>query len=162
METATVAVKPRRDDCLAVLVVAAREVFETMLNTKLIPVFEPAQSVRLDWTAMVGLAGMLCGVVTFSCDEQSAIQIASKMLGTHLDEADERAGDAVGEICNMIAGSFKHKINGLSDHCWLSPPTVVTGTDYRVHRQADSSMEFCRVTFVFEGTPIFVSLEIRK
>jgi chemotaxis protein CheX len=47
----------------------------------------------------------------------------------------EQTADALGEVCNMIAGSFKHKVNGLSERCALSPPSVVTGKDYRVHRQ---------------------------
>jgi chemotaxis protein CheX len=162
METIDTAAKPQRHDWLPLLITSVREVFETMLGTRPVPVFEPAQKVRLDWTAMVGLAGQLSGVVTFSCDEKSATQIASKMLGVQIQSPDERSGDAVGEVCNMVAGNFKHKINGLSDHCLLSPPTVVTGTDYRVHRQAAKAVETLQVTFAFEGAPIYVSLEIRQ
>jgi chemotaxis protein CheX len=47
----------------------------------------------------------------------------------------EQTEEALGEVCNMIAGSFKHKVNGLSERCALSPPSVVTEKDYRVHRQ---------------------------
>jgi CheY-specific phosphatase CheX len=47
----------------------------------------------------------------------------------------EQTEEALGEVCNMIAGSFEHKVNGLSERCALSPPSVVTGKDYRVHRQ---------------------------
>lgn len=161
METVNAAAKPPLEDWLPLLVNSVREVFETMVGARPVPAPEPANKVRLDWTAMVGLAGKLCGVVSFSCDEKSAMQLASKMLGISLDEVDDRAGDAVGEVCNMIAGNFKHKINGLSDGCLLSPPTVVTGTDYRVHRQASKAPRSLHVSFVFEGAPIYVTLEVR-
>jgi chemotaxis protein CheX len=98
---------------LSLLSLSVREVFETMLATKVVPVFEASKKVHLDWTAMVGLTGQLRGIVTFSCDGRTATEIASKMLGTPANEADDRAYDAVGEICNMIAGNFKHKISEL-------------------------------------------------
>jgi chemotaxis protein CheX len=150
------------NDWLPLLTVSVREVFDTMLGTKLAPAFEPSRAATLDWTATVGLAGQLSGVVQFSCSEKSAIQIASKMLATQITEADERAADAVGEVCNMIAGNFKHKINGLSDRCLLSPPMVVSGTDYRVHRQAAKASQSLQITFAFEGAPIYVSVAVRN
>ena len=130
-----------------------------MLSTKLAVVFEPSGRLLLEWTAMVGLTGELRGVVMVSCDEISATRIASKMLGVPLQGPNEQTADALGEICNMIAGNFKHKLSGLSKRCALSPPTVVTGTDYRVHRQTSGSLQSLSVTFTFEGTPIYVSLE---
>jgi chemotaxis protein CheX len=150
------------NDWLPLLTVSVREVFETMLGTKLAPAFEPSRTTQLDWTATVGLAGQLSGVVQFSCSEKSATQIASKMLAIQLAEADERAADAVGEVCNMIAGNFKHKINGLSDHCLLSPPMVVSGTDYRVHRQTTKATQSLQITFAFEGAPIYVLVAVRS
>jgi chemotaxis protein CheX len=143
------------------LILSIREVFQTMLQTKVAPVFEPANALTLEWTAMVGLAGHLRGVMMFSCDEASAVRIASKMLGVELKGPDEQTADAIGEVCNMIAGNFKHKVSGLSAHCALSPPSVVTGTDYRVHRQESGARESLRVTMTFEGAPIYVSLEVR-
>ena len=35
-----------------------------------------------DYTAMIGLAGDLCGVLSFRCSNSSAALIAGKMLGT--------------------------------------------------------------------------------
>jgi len=32
-------------------------------------------------------------------------------------------------------GNFKNKIDGLSDGCMLSLPTVITGSDYTLHSQ---------------------------
>ena len=41
--------------------------------------------------------------------------------------------DALGEICNMVAGNFKNKVSGLGNGCMLSVPTVITGRDYHCH-----------------------------
>ena len=150
------------DGWLPLLRLSVQEVFATMLGTKLAPVSEPAPTTRLDWTAMVGLAGKLYGVLSFSCEEKSAILIASKMLGAGLSPTAEQAGDALGEMCNIIAGNFKHKINGVSARSVLSPPTVVTGKDYRVRQPAARSMRSLRTTFAFEGSPIYVALDVRK
>ena len=71
----------------------------------------------------------------FSCDGKSAVRITSKMRGCRSRDPMEQTAEALGEVCNMIAGSFKHKVNGLSERCALSPRSVVTEKDYRVHRQ---------------------------
>jgi len=159
---ASPAVSVHLEGWLFLLILSVREVFHTMLATKVAPVFEPAKKLHLEWTAMVGLAGELQGVLMFSCDEKSAIRITSKMLGVPLPGANEETADALGEVCNMIAGSFKHKVSGLSERCALSPPTVVTGKDYRVHRQESGSSQSLSVTFTFEGAPIHLSLELLK
>jgi len=147
---------------LFLLILSVREVFQTMLATKVAPVFEPEKGLHLEWTAMVGLAGQLRGALMFSCDEKSAVRITSKMLGVPLPGPNEETADALGEVCNMIAGGFKHKVSGLSGRCALSPPTVVTGTDYRVHRQESGALQSLSVTFTFEGAPIYLSLELLK
>jgi chemotaxis protein CheX len=156
------AVSVHLEGWLLLLILSVREVFQTMLATKLAPVFEPSKRLHLEWTAMVGLTGELRGMLMISCDETSATRITSKMLGVPLQGPNEETADALGEVCNMIAGSFKHKVNGLSERCALSPPTVVTGKDYRVHRQESGSLQSLSVTFTFDGAPIYLSLEVLK
>ena len=86
---------------------------------------EPPAEQRLDITAMVGLAGQLCGVLTVRCNSKSASRMASEMLGIEADPAGPEMWDAVGEVCNVTAGNFKNKITGLGDGCMLSVPTVI-------------------------------------
>jgi chemotaxis protein CheX len=84
--------------------------------------------------------------------------MACKMLGLGPNEVDQHMWDAVGEVCNMVAGNFKNKLVGLSEHCMLSVPTVITGADYCLHSLADGgSLE---VVLIFEGEPIVVALEL--
>src|SRR5437763_16814076 len=89
-------------------------------------------------TAMVGLAGQLCGVITVRCHETTAVLMASKMLGLPIEKVGQDFPDALGEVCNMVAGNFKNKIGGLSDKCMLSPPSVITGSNYSLHSMANS------------------------
>ena len=117
--------------------VAAREVFELMLGCHL-AVQTAFPSGACDITSMVGLAGKLCGVLSVRCDAKSAALMTSKMLGIKVDKVGAEMSDAMGEIANMVAGNFKNKISGLGDGCMLSPPTVITGSDYNMHSLADS------------------------
>ncbi|MGB7822766.1 MAG: chemotaxis protein CheX [Candidatus Sulfotelmatobacter sp.] len=146
-------------DWLPVLDLATREVFETMLASQLTtPASTSTDSLNV--TAMVRLAGMLCGVMSVRCQQKAAALMASKMLGVELEKVDHEIADALGEICNMIAGNFKNKISGLGDGCMLSPPSVITGDDYTVHSQPESpTME---VSLLFESMPLAISLHIHS
>ena len=164
METANASPAPdaHLEGWKLLLIMSTREVFQSMMQTRIAPVFEPSRTLNLEWTAMVGLAGELRGVLMMSCDELSATRVASKMLEMPVQGPNQETSDALGEVCNMIAGNFKHKVSGLSARCALSPPTVVTGKDYRVHRKEAGASESLFVTFTFIGAPIYVSLELQK
>jgi chemotaxis protein CheX len=136
---------------------ACKEVFEIMLGCKLDP-FAGENPNKPEFTAMVGLAGKVCGVLTLRCMSQSAALMASKMLGVDIQQADEHMWDALGEVCNMVAGNFKNKLTGVGDGCMLSVPTVITGADYSFHSLADAGV--LEVRFLFEGLPLAVALEV--
>ena len=107
---------------------------------------------------MVGLAGQLCGVISLRCNTPTAVAVATRMLGLPASDGDSAVWDALGELCNMIAGDFKHKIAGMGDDCMLSVPTVITGADYCLHSLADSGK--VEINLLFEGHPLIVSLEV--
>jgi chemotaxis protein CheX len=141
------------------LELAAREVFQLMLGSDL---SLPTAEVNLPpgVTSMVGLAGQLCGVLSVHCDEKAASLMTAKMLGLPVDNVSAQMSDALGEISNMVAGNFKNKISGLGDGCMLSPPTVVTGSDYTTYSLADSPA--LEVRLLFEGMPLIISLQIHS
>jgi chemotaxis protein CheX len=145
-----------REAWLPMLEVATREVFELMLGCQLSVSATPEEAIP-DVTAMVGLAGQLSGVLSVCCSGKAAALMTSKMLGVELDKVGPEMSDALGEVCNMVAGNFKNKIAGLAEGCMLSPPTVITGSDYSLHSLGDSPLE---VRFLFEGIPIVISLQI--
>jgi len=147
---------------IPLLEVATREVFELMLSCRLTgpaTAEEPsAEETNMDVTAMVGLAGQLCGVLSVRCTGKAAALMTSKMLGVELDKVGPEMPDAIGEIANMVAGNFKNKISGLSGGCMLSPPTVITGNSYSLHSRAESRGLVLRL--LFESMPMIISLQI--
>lgn len=100
------ATRSHEENWLPILVLAVEEVFEIMLGCRVKPAAESEHKAHGEFTAMVGLAGALCGVLTVSCDAETARQVAKRMLGDTADSEDQVA-DALGEICNMVAGNFE-------------------------------------------------------
>jgi chemotaxis protein CheX len=138
---------------------AVREVFELKLNCQLTIPASTEETSR-DVTAMVGLAGRLCGVLSVCCAGRAAELMTSRMLGVPLDKVAPEVADALGEICNMVAGKFKNKIAGLGDGCMLSPPIVITGSDYGLHSMAD--FPGLQVRMLFEGLLVVITLQIHS
>lgn len=157
-QTARSAPKPS-PDWQTLLELAAREVFEIMLSCKLEAQGEPRSSPG-ELTAMVGLAGQLCGLVTLRCTADSAASMASRMLGTEIPLGDKQMFDAIGEITNMVAGNFKNKLTGIGEECMLSVPTVIIGSDYDCHSMADGAR--LQVNVLFEGAPVTIAVEVHN
>jgi len=135
---------------------AVVEVLEMMAGSR--PQSNPSSSEepRGEQTAMVGLAGALCGMITLRCSDPTAARFASLMLGGDAASNPATATDALGELCNMIAGNFKAKITTLADGCMLSVPTVITGEDYSMSTVEPT--DGFSLAFTFESEPIWVSL----
>jgi chemotaxis protein CheX len=114
------------------------EIFEMMLGLE-IEVVEtsdpgPDTPESDDRTAIVGFSGAMRGSCQVRMTAQAARSIASAMLGgAPIAEGDDSIDDALGELCNMLAGGWKNDTPGLSSECALSPPTVISGRSYRVH-----------------------------
>lgn len=115
---------------------SVEEVFRMMLGLDCRresgPQVREAESV----TAVVGFGGVLSGACVLSCGGAAAIKIAAHMTGMEFGEIDDTVKDGIGEICNMLAGSWKSKVPELAAHCGLSVPAVITGRDYHLHVQA--------------------------
>jgi len=129
------------------LCAGAQQVFEMMVGTKLVRCYDESPKVAAEFTAMVGMAGALCGVFTIRCSQYAASAIASKMLGIPIEEASDQKCDAMGEVCNMVAGSFKSMLPGGGENCMLSVPTVITGADYQLRALADGQTIELRMQF---------------
>lgn len=139
---------------------AAVEVFELMVGTPLGASDQATLPRVADYTAMIGLAGDLCGVLSFRCGNTSAARIAGKMLGTDENTSEECVRDALGEICNMVAGAFKAQVSDLAAQCMLSVPTVVSGKDYQLYPLVDGLR--IQVARSFEGTLIWMTLDLHS
>ena len=83
------------------------------------------------------------------------------MLGISADDpgSQKAACDALGEICNIVAGYFKARI-GLGDQCMLSVPMIVVGKDYKFRSR--ESYERMEVRLLYEGQTLAATLEIAR
>jgi chemotaxis protein CheX len=149
-----------RPSWTSLLEVSTREVFEIMLGTKVHRLATETDANDGEFTALVGLAGSICGVLSIRCTEASARIMASKMLGAPAEEVSNEGWDALGEIANMIAGNFKGKLSGAANHCMLSVPTIIAGSDYQTRSLGGSNM--IEVIFGFERQPLWITLELHE
>ena len=137
---------------------AAQEVFLMMAGANLFLRAPSGDSPSGEQTAMVGMAGTLCGMVSLQCSTETAAKLACLMLGGQAATNRGMIADALGELCNMVAGNFKAKIDTLADRCMLSVPTVVSGGDYFMHTLQPSAC--LRAAFDYEDGVIWVLLTI--
>ncbi len=149
-----------REAWTPLLALSAREVFDIMLGTRLKQQPPSADPHVGEFTALVGLAGSLCGVLSIRCADQSARIMAGKMLGMPPEEVDNDSWDALGEIANMIAGNFKNKLSGVGNNCMLSVPTIIVGREYETHSLAGGHT--IEVVFEFEQQLLWVTLKLQE
>jgi chemotaxis protein CheX len=114
------------------------EIFAVMFGLEIHPVHIDALDGNLpesdEITAIVGFSGAMRGCCRIQVSSLAAKSIASAMLGgLPIEEDDDSIHDALGELCNMLAGGWKNSIPSLCSECALSPPTVISGNDYKVH-----------------------------
>ena len=151
--------RSHEENWLPILELAIQEVFEIMLGCQVKPVAPSEHKTNAEFTAMVGLAGALCGIPTVRCDANTARLIATHMLGDAAG-SEEQAADALGEICNMITGNFKNKLAGTDEQCMLSVPSIISGGEYTFRSLADGiSIE---TALLYEGASIFVRLQLHS
>ncbi len=115
----------------------AGDVFATMVGRPLTPghsddggTSRPAGSV----VGMVGFAGSSTGLVVFSTTVDAAREITAGLLdvGEAAGASRDDVADAIGEIANMIAGSFRTRMATDGD-CWaITVPTVTMGSDFYI------------------------------
>jgi chemotaxis protein CheX len=151
--------RSHEENWLPVLELAVEEVFGIMLNCKVRPVADSEHKAIAEFTAMVGLAGSLSGILTVCCAAKSAGQLAKSMLGDAATSDDEVA-DALGEICNMIAGNFKNKLAGTDETCMLSVPTVISGEEYTFRSMAEGNA--LETIILFEDAPVAIRLQFES
>ena len=79
-------------------------------------------------SALVGFAGAFNGMLSVNTSRRQALEFTSRMLSIEVSECEEEMTDALGEIANMITGSFKHHLVG--HEVKLTTPSVISGGEY--------------------------------
>jgi chemotaxis protein CheX len=114
---------------------AAEEVFSTMMGVHCVPVDQYRMRERETISAVIGLAGAMSGSIVLRSESRAAMRMAEHMTGVAPSEVDALVRDAVGEVCNMLAGAWKGFDPELCAGCLLSTPTVVAGSSYELFSQ---------------------------
>ena len=111
-----------------------KEIFGSMVGLEdllHLPIqIDPVTNFKDCISALVGLAGTYNGLVSLHMPSSLAIAATSSMLGMEVTELDDDVNDAMGEIANMIAGSFKQHLSKSGMDVHISTPSVVYGKEY--------------------------------
>jgi len=112
---------------------ALGEVFEMTLG-------EHPEIVQLEETeavmglsAIIGLGGNISGFLALHATPEGACKIAENMLGAPYAQVDDIVCDAMGELVNVVAGTFKKYSSKNGELFKISIPTIVWGNDYSTH-----------------------------
>lgn len=122
---------------LSHLDLTVEEVFNTMVG---IPCTVDADASGLNHTinAVIGFAGALRGTCIVKVNDDGALRLATALTGMPVADVDDLVTDAMGEMCNILAGAWKGRFTELSSACMLSVPMVTTGKEYKLHIPATS------------------------
>jgi chemotaxis protein CheX len=105
-----------------------KEVFGTMLGMEVAafsrhPLPEETPDTHGEHTAVIGFEGAICGHCEINLSRRASAAIASAMLGgIDIDKESDAICDAIGELCNMLAGGWKDRLPNLSADCHISIP----------------------------------------
>jgi chemotaxis protein CheX len=128
---------------------AVEKVFSTMLSTssKLFVSYNNGETPskthpRLNVTAdqmmvvgMIGFLGNIKGVIYIYVDEATSIDITSAFLGmekAELKDNHETVNDALGELSNMISGTFKNQLCDKGYNCRLTIPSILRANNFTI------------------------------
>ncbi|MGH9372045.1 MAG: chemotaxis protein CheX [Vicinamibacterales bacterium] len=142
------------------LVLATCDVFRTMVFTEVYPA-TPIQGEALrGGTNVVGtiaFTGGTSGLVVFYSTIDAARHITGVMLGMDPSAVRDELPDAIGELTNMIAGSFRTRVAHARRETWaISVPTVTVGSDFSTRFVRNVRRTLC--PFTMGDRDVFVEL----
>ncbi len=144
---------------------ALQETMQTMLG---VPDAERADATVVQGTlpdtaltAFIGIAGNFTGGVAVHCSGELARALAGRMLMADdlaaLSEDEIR--DAMGEVCNMIAGGIKTRCQGIGVDFNISVPVIVlAGEPTHVHYRMTSQLSLIETKVDGETLAIRLSM----
>ena len=112
------------DEAVTRLDSAVSEVFETMLARSCDPLDGEVDTVDGRIVARIQFTGAVDGECLLYASQATASVTAEALLGTPSEPHDPMVADAIGELCNMIAGGWKSKLSSPEASCLISVPAV--------------------------------------
>ncbi len=111
-------------------------------------------------TALVGFSGVSNGLLSLHVPESLALQFTSNMLGTETAELNGDVNDALGEIANVMADSFKYHIANNGHEVSLTMPSIITGKEYTI--RSGSSEDSLSLLYDSNGEWFLVNVVIEQ
>jgi chemotaxis protein CheX len=146
------------------LLAATRDVFKTMVFQEVetaLPIVGDALRPGANVVGTVAFAGKTSGIVAFYSTLEGAQAITAKMLGVDPSGVNGELPDAIGELTNMIAGSFRTRMAGVRGETWaISVPTVTVGSDFYTKYVSDVQRVLC--PFNMGKSELFVELIVTR
>jgi chemotaxis protein CheX len=106
---------------------ATVETYRTMLGTQITPgkpVLRQGRGISYDISGVIGISGEIKGSVAISYQTGPCLKSVSAFLGEPIEEMNDDAMDAVGELVNIVAGYAKKFLDAQVS---ISLPTVIAG-----------------------------------
>ncbi len=129
------------------LTAATRDVFKTMVFQDVAassPIAGDAKRPGANVVGTVAFAGQTSGLVVFYSSLEAAQSITASMLGIDPANVNGELPDAIGELTNMIAGSFRTRVAHAKGETWaISVPTVTVGSDFYTKYVSDVQRVLC-------------------
>jgi len=146
------------ESLIASLVSATEEVFDTMLATTLVRQTgaDGALAAPANVVATVAFAGHRRGLVVLYSSMTAARAITGSMLGIPIEDVNGEVPDAMGEVANMVAGTFRTRLAASEPASDISVPTVTIGNDFST--LYSSAVHRTRCPFDMQGEQISVEL----
>lgn len=137
------------------LLQGAQEVFETMIFMDLMKSDEPMNADTEERImGSISFKGDIEGCMSICCARKCANEISANMLGMDPSEdiSEEDLTDAMGEVANLVMGSFKTRMLDHVQNIEVSIPTVVCGQN--LHNTAGEGSRKEKVNISIESTYI--------
>ena len=141
-----------------VLLDSAKEVFESMVFMALEAVEEEApETTDVTLLGTITFTGDLEGCLTVCCGMPCAKTISANMLCMDSPDelSDEDVVDAMGEICNMVMGSVKTRVQDHVESITISIPSVVQGRELHSRLSEGTTRVAANVTLAAEHHAAF-------
>jgi chemotaxis protein CheX len=146
------------------LTAATRDVFKTMVFQEVeaaSPAFGEALKPGANVVGTVAFAGKTAGLVVFYSTLDTARAITASMLGIEPAGVNGELPDAIGELTNMIAGSFRTRMAHAKGETWaISVPTVTVGSDFHTKYVSDVQRALC--PFRMNKAELYVELIVTR
>lgn len=137
---------------------AVSEVFEMMLDRSCGPV-DAEIGIHERITARIQFSGAINGECLVYASQTVAQIAAEALLGTVSETCDPMVEDAVGELCNMIAGGWKSKLGSSEAVCLISVPAVTRDDTLGFRDEFGTSYHRC---YSFQGNVFGVALAFQS